>query len=157
MTRRLAFIGVAAVALASTAAIQAQPARPATAQERPRFEQAQRGPGFGQRQGMGQGQGMGQRQGMGQGQRQGLGQGQRQGMGQGQRQGQGLRRGGGPGRPGGPGAALRGLNLSDEQKAQVKAIHEKTKADVDALLTPEQREALKTRRDGRGGGRGGGR
>jgi len=149
MTRRLAFIGVAAVALASTAAIQAQPTQPATAQERPRFEQAQRGPGFGQRQGMGQGQGMGQRQGMGQG--------QRQGMGQGQRQGQGLRRGGGPGRPGGPGAALRGLNLSDEQKAQVKAIHEKTKADVDALLTPEQREALKTRRDGRGGGRGGGR
>jgi Spy/CpxP family protein refolding chaperone len=145
MTRRLALIGVAAVALASTAAIQAQPARPATAQERPRFEQAQRGPGFGQ------GQGMGQRQGMGQGQRQGMGQGQRQG------QGQGFRRGGGPGQPGRPGGALRGLNLTDEQKAQVKAIHEKTKADVDAVLTPEQREALKTRRDGRGGGRGGGR
>jgi hypothetical protein len=145
MTRRLAFIGVAAVALASTAAIQAQPTQPATAQERPRFEQAQRGPGFGQ------GQGMGQRQGMGQGQRQGMGQGQRQG------QGQGFRRGGGPGQPGRPGGALRGLNLTDEQKAQVKAIHEKTKADVDAVLTPEQREALKTRRDGRGGGRGGGR
>jgi PAX-interacting protein 1 len=137
MTRRFALIGVAAVALASTAAVQAQPTRPATAQERPRFEQAQRGPGFGQRQGLGQGQGMGQGQRLG--------------------QGRGVRRGGGPGRPGGSGMALRGLNLTDEQKAQVQAIHEKTKADVDAVLTPEQRETLKTRRAGRGGGRGGGR
>lgn len=96
------------------------------------MEQMQRGPGFGQRQGMGQG--MGQRQG--------------------QRQGQGFRRGpGGPGRPGGPGMALRGLNLTDEQKAQVKAIHERTKAEVEAVLTPEQRETLKNRRGGRGGGR----
>lgn len=131
MTRRFALIGVAAMALAGTAAIQAQPTRPATAQERPRFEQAQRGPGFGQGRGMSQGQG------------QGLG--------------QGFRRGGGPGRPGGPGMALRGLNLTDEQKAQVKAIHEKAKAEVDAVLTPEQLETLKTRRGGRGGGRGGGR
>jgi Spy/CpxP family protein refolding chaperone len=131
MTRRFVLIGVAAVALASTAVIQAQPTRPANDQARPRFEQVQRGPGFGQRQGMGQGQRLGQ----------------------GQRQGQGLRRGGGPGRPGGPGMALRGLNLTDEQKAQVKAIHEKTKADVEAVLTPEQRETLKTRRGGRGGGR----
>ena len=115
MTRRFALIGVAAVALASTAAIQAQPTRPATAQERPRFEQTQRGPGFGQRQGMGQR--------------------------------------GGPGRPGGPGMALRGLNLTDEQKTQVKAIHEKAKADVEAVLTPEQLETLKPRRAGRGGGR----
>jgi len=131
MTRRFALIGVAAMALAGTAAIQAQPTRPATAQERPRFEQAQRGPGFGQGRGMGQGQS--------------------------QRLGQGFRRGGGPGRPGGPGMALRGLNLTDEQKAQVKAIHEKAKAEVDAVLTPEQLETLKTRRGGRGGGRGGGR
>lgn len=135
MTRRFALIGVAAMALAGTAAIQAQPTRPATAQERPRFEQAQRGPGFGQGRGMGQGQGQSQGQGLG----------------------QGFRRGGGPGRPGGPGMALRGLNLTDEQKAQVKAIHEKAKAEVDAVLTPEQLETLKTRRGGRGGGRGGGR
>lgn len=135
MTRRFALIGVAAMALAGTAAIQAQPTRPATAQERPRFEQAQRGPGFGQGRGMGQGQSQGQGQGLG----------------------QGFRRGGGPGRPGGPGMALRGLNLTDEQKAQVKAIHEKAKAEVDAVLTPEQLETLKTRRGGRGGGRGGGR
>lgn len=140
MTRRFAIIGVAALALTGTAAIQAQPARPGNAGDRPRMEQGQRGPGFGQGQGMGQGMGMGQRQGQG------------QGMGQ----GQGFRRGG-PGRPGGPGMALRGLNLTDEQKTQVKAIHEKAKADVDALLTPEQLETLKTRRDGRGGGRGGGR
>lgn len=132
MTRRFALIGVAALALTGGAALQAQPARPGNAQERPRMEQMQRGPGFGQRQGMGQG--MGQRQG--------------------QRQGQGFRRGpGGPGRPGGPGMALRGLNLTDEQKAQVKAIHERTKAEVEAVLTPEQRETLKNRRGGRGGGR----
>ncbi|MCC7186833.1 MAG: hypothetical protein IT185_11355 [Acidobacteria bacterium] len=130
MTRRFVFIGVAAVALASTAAMQAQPTRPANGQERPRFEQPQRGPG--------------------------VGQGQR--MGRGQQQGPGFRRGGGPGRPGGPGGpgrGLRGLNLTDEQKAQVKAIHEKTKAEVEAVLTPEQLETLKTRRAGRGGGRGG--
>jgi Spy/CpxP family protein refolding chaperone len=124
MTRRFALIGVAALALTGGAALQAQPARPGNAQERPRMEQMQRGPGFGQRQDMGQ------------------------------RQGQGFRRGpGGPGRPGGPGMALRGLNLTDEQKAQVKAIHEKTKADIEAVLTPEQREILKNRRGGRGGGR----
>lgn len=136
MTRRFAIIGVAALALTGSAVLSAQPARPGNPGERPRMEQMQRGPG--------QGQGMGQGQRMGPGQR----------MGQGQRQGQGLRRGpGGPGRPGGPGMALRGLNLTDEQKAQVKAIHEKTKTDVEAVLTPEQREALKNRRGGRGGGR----
>lgn len=132
MTRRFAIIGVATLVLTGSAAIQAQPARPGNTDNRPRMEQ--RGPGFGQGQGMGQGQRMGQ--------------------GQGQRQGQGFRRGG-PGRPGGPGMALRGLNLTDEQKAQVKAIHEKSRADVEALLTPEQLETLKNRRAGRGGGRGG--
>ncbi len=113
MTRRFAIIGVTALALAGSAAIQAQPTRPANAGERPRMEQGQRGSGL--------------------------------------RQGPGFRRG--PGGPGGPGMALRGLNLTDEQKAQVKAIHEKAKADVEALLTPEQRETLKNRRGGRGGGR----
>lgn len=122
MTRRFAIIGVAALALTGSAALSAQPARPGNAGDRPRMEQMQRGPGFGQRQGMGQGQG--------------------------------FRRGpGGPGRPGRPGMALRGLNLTDEQKAQVKAIHEKTRADIEAVLTPEQRETLKNRRGGRGGGR----
>lgn len=136
MTRRFAIIGVAALALTGSAALSAQPARPGTPGERPRMEQMQRGPG----------------QGMGQGQRMGPGQRMGQRQGQGQRQGLGFRRGG-PGRPGGPGMALRGLNLTDEQKAQVKAIHEKTKADVEAVLTPEQRETLKNRRGGRGGGR----
>lgn len=119
MTRRFAIIGVAALALTGSAALQAQPPRPASAGQRPRMEQMQRGPGFGRGQGMGQG----------------------------------FQRG--PGRPGGPGMALRGLNLTDEQKAQVKAIHEKAKADVEAVLTPEQLETLKNRRGGRGGGGGG--
>lgn len=71
--------------------------------------------------------------------------------------GPGFRRGG-PGRPGGPGARLRGLNLTDEQKAQVKAIHEKLRQDIEAVLTPEQQAQLKARGGGRGGrgGRGGG-
>lgn len=131
MTRRFAIIGVAALALTGSAALQAQPPRPANVGERPRMEQrmvqAQRGAGLGQGRGLGQGL----------------------------RQGPGFRRGGGPGRPGGPGMALRGLNLTDEQKAQVQAIHDKARADVEALLTPEQLETLKTRRAGRGGGRGG--
>lgn len=59
--------------------------------------------------------------------------------------GPGFRRGG-PGR----GMALRGLDLTDEQKTQVKAIHEKTRAEVEAVLTPEQLEKLKARRGGRG-------
>jgi Spy/CpxP family protein refolding chaperone len=57
----------------------------------------------------------------------------------------------GPG--GGPGLALRGLALTDDQKAQVKAIHEKTRAEIQAVLTPEQLATLKARRGGRGGGR----
>lgn len=124
MNRRFAIIGVAALALAGSAAIEAQPTRPGNTGERPRIEQGQRG------QQPPRGQGMGQRP--------------------------GFRRGpGGPGRPGGPGGpgmALRGLNLTDEQKAQVKAIHEKAKADVEAVLTPEQLQTLKNRRGGRGGG-----
>lgn len=115
MTRRIAILGVAALALAGSAAVEAQPARQGAAGERPRFEQPQRGPGMGMR--------------------------------------PGFRRGpGGPGRPGGPGMALRGLDLTDEQKAQIKAIHEKTRAEVEALLTPAQLELLKKRRAGRGGG-----
>jgi Spy/CpxP family protein refolding chaperone len=52
--------------------------------------------------------------------------------------------------------ALRGLDLTDAQKEQVKAIHERTRQEVEAVLTPEQLEKLKARRGGRGG-RGGGR
>lgn len=69
---------------------------------------------------------------------------------------QGAMRGGGPGRRGGPDAALRGLGLSEAQQAQVSAIHEKARQEVEALLTPEQLEQLKNRprRGGRGGGGG---
>lgn len=70
--------------------------------------------------------------------------------------GQGFRRGG-PGRPGGPGARLRGLDLTEDQKAQVKALHEKLRQDIEAVLTPEQQAKLKARGGGRGrGGRDGG-
>lgn len=134
MTRTHALVGLTALVLVGTAAVQAQPTRQGPPDQRPRIEQRQ--------QGQGAMRGPGVRQGQGQG------------------QGQGLRRGGpgrgGPGRPGGPGMALRGLDLTDDQKAQVKAIHEKVRQDVDAVLTPEQREQLTARRAGRGGRGGGG-
>lgn len=71
-------------------------------------------------------------------------------------QGPGFRQGPG-GRRGAPGPAraLRGLDLSEDQKAQVKALHEKLRADIEAVLTPEQLATLKSRRGGRGGGFGG--
>ncbi len=65
-----------------------------------------------------------------------------------QRGPQGAMRGRGPGGPGGPGGiarrggpgfGLRGLDLTDDQKAQIKSIHEKARADVEAILTPEQK------------------
>lgn len=118
MTRRIAFVGITALALVGTAALQAQPPRQGNPDQRPRIEQR------GQ-----QGQGMGTMRGPG----------------------AGFRRGG----PGGPGMALRGLDLTEAQKEQVKAIHEKTRQEVEAVLTPEQLEKLKARRGGRGG-RGGG-
>lgn len=64
----------------------------------------------------------------------------------------GGRHGGGPGGPGGPGfggpgAALRGLDLSEAQRMQVKAIverhQEETRAEIVALLTPEQQAKFK--------------
>ena len=127
MTRTHALVGLTALALVGTAAVQAQPTRQGPPDQRPRIEQRQ--------QGQGTMRGPGFRQG----------------------QGQGLRRGG-PGRPGGRGMALRGLDLTEEQKAQVKAIHDKVRQDVDAVLTPEQREKMAARRGGRGGrgGDGGG-
>lgn len=129
MTGRFALVGITALALVGTAAVQAQPPRQGTADQRPRLEQRAQ-----QRQGQGVMRGRGAMRGQG---------------------AAGFRRGG-PGGPGRPGMALRGLGLTDAQKAQVKAIHEKTRQEVEAVLTPEQLETLKARRGGRGGGRGGG-
>jgi Spy/CpxP family protein refolding chaperone len=67
---------------------------------------------------------------------QGLGPQGRQGQG---RQGRpGMMNGRGPaGR--GPGFGLRGLDLTEEQRTQVKAIHEQTRIAIDNILTPEQK------------------
>lgn len=119
MTRRIAFVGITALALVGTAALQAQPPRQGNPDQRPRIEQR--------------------------------GQQRQQGMGAMRGPGAGVRRGG----PGRPGMALRGIDLTDAQKEQVKAIHERTRLEVEAVLTPEQLEKLKARRGGRGG-RGGG-
>lgn len=128
---KLALTTLAVAALAAGGTTIASPAQaPDTDQARPRFEQ--RGPGP-------QGPGM-RRGGPGFGRGQGLGPGQGQGL----RQGPGFRRGG-PGR----GMPLRGLNLTEEQHAQVKALHEKLRADIEAVLTPEQLATLKQRRGGR--------
>ena len=125
MKRTLAMVGVAVLAVVG-AVVSAQGPAP----------EAQRGAGPGVN--------MGQR---GPGRALGI-------QGQGLRQGQGFRRGpqgamrgrgaGGPGGPGvgrrgGQGFGLRGLNLTEDQKAQVKSIHEKARQDVDAILTPEQK------------------
>jgi Spy/CpxP family protein refolding chaperone len=37
------------------------------------------------------------------------------------------------------GAGLRGLDLTEEQKTQIKAIHEQTRQAIDNVLTPEQK------------------
>ena len=68
-------------------------------------------------------------------------------------QGPGGRRGGGPGGPGGPGFGgpagieLRGLDLSDAQRDQIRQIvqryQEQMRADVMLVLTPEQQEKAK--------------
>ena len=55
---------------------------------------------------------------------------------------------GGPGRFGGPDRALCALGLSEDQQAQISAIQKKTREDIEAVLTPEQREKLKAFRDG---------
>lgn len=142
MKRTLAIVGAAALAVTGAVAIaQAQgPEAPGADQRNAgiAFNQAQpRGPGA-QRPGMGQRQGLGQRQGF------------RRGP-QGVMRGPGGR-GPGLGRPGrGGGIGLRGLDLTEEQRTQVKALHEKLRQDTDAILTPEQKEKLKTRRGGRGG------
>jgi Spy/CpxP family protein refolding chaperone len=52
---------------------------------------------------------------------------------------------GGPGR-GGRGNPLCGLDLTEEQKSQIAAIHQKAQEQIEAVLTPEQREKLHARR-----------
>ncbi|NQW03775.1 MAG: hypothetical protein HQ485_07075 [Acidobacteria bacterium] len=151
MTRTGTIVGIAALVVAGAAVVtqaqgpQANAGTPgADDQQRPGVAQLQqRGP-----QGRGLRQGLGQRPAFPQGQRLGQAHGRAGGFG-------GAMRGGGPGRRGGGPGALRGLDLTEEQRAQVKAIHEQVKLDVEALLTPEQLEKLKSR-GGRDGGRGGG-
>ena len=63
----------------------------------------------------------------------------------------GIGRPGGPGRFGGRGFALCGLGLTDDQKAQIKALHEETRQAIEALLTPEQKAKLRARRGGGAG------
>jgi Spy/CpxP family protein refolding chaperone len=43
-----------------------------------------------------------------------------------------------------------GLNLTEDQKTKLKALHESTKSKMDGILTQEQKDALKkTRQEGR--------
>jgi Spy/CpxP family protein refolding chaperone len=56
--------------------------------------------------------------------------------------------GGGRGGFGGPDRALCALGLTDDQQAQISAIQKKTREEIEAVLTPEQREKLKAFRDG---------
>lgn len=68
---------------------------------------------------------------------------------------------GGIGRPGGPGGPGRGgrgnplcaLDLTEEQQTQIAAIHHKAQDEIEAILTPEQKEKLRALRGGRGAGR----
>jgi periplasmic protein CpxP/Spy len=53
----------------------------------------------------------------------------------------------------GPGKHMRGienipgLNLTEEQKTKLKALHESIKPEMDAILTEEQKDALKKARE----------
>lgn len=57
----------------------------------------------------------------------------------------------GPGRMGGRGFGLCGLDLTDEQKTQIRALHQETRQQIEALLTPEQKAKLRARRGGGAG------
>jgi len=70
------------------------------------------------------------------------------GAGRGIGPGRGMGRGG-PGRMGGRGFALCGLDLTAEQQAQIKALREESRREIEAILTPEQVAKLKTRRGGK--------
>lgn len=147
MKRTMAVVGAAVIALVGAVAVsQAQGRQDPQAGGEPRGGRPEfgcgpeRGPN---------GQAPGLRRGPG---GQGLQQGMRGGA-RGGRQGA-MGRPNGPGRPGGPGrggrgAALCGLDLTDEQQAQIKTIHEKTREQVEAVLTPEQLEKLRARRNSR--------
>lgn len=119
MTRTRTLVGAVALAVVGAAA-GAQAQAPGT----PGTEDAQGRPGAGMAQRMNQ---RGPQQGMG--------------PGQGRGRGQGAMRGRGPdGRgPRGGGAGLRGLNLTEDQQAQLKAIHEQTRQAIENILTPEQK------------------
>jgi len=140
MKRTWALVGavVLAVAGAVTGAQAQAPGTPGTAdaQGRPGARMEQRLHLRGPQQGLGPGQGRGMGQGQGQGVMRGRGPQQGQGP-------QGAMRGRGPGGRGprgdGPGGGLRGLNLTEQQQTQLKAIHEQTRQAIDNLLTPEQK------------------
>lgn len=121
MKRTWALVGaVALVVVGAAAGAQAQaPGMPGT-------EDAQGRPGARMEQRMNQ---RGPQQGMGPGQGQGRGQGAMRGRGPGGR---------GPGGRG-AGAGLRGLDLTEDQRTQLKAIHEQTRQAIDNILTPEQK------------------
>lgn len=76
-------------------------------------------------------------------------QGAMRGRGQGMGRQGGLGRPGGPGRHGGRGQALCGLDLTADQKAQIKTIRQASRDEIEGVLTPEQREKLRARRGGR--------
>ena len=131
MKRTWALVGAVALAVVAAAAgTQAQvPGTPGTedAQGRPGARMEQRMSPRGPQQGPGlQGPGRGMMRGRGPGQGQGP---------------QGAMRGRGPGGPGqrGGGFGLRGLDLTEDQKTQIKAIHEQTRQAIDNILTPEQK------------------
>jgi Spy/CpxP family protein refolding chaperone len=147
MNRTLSIVGAAVIALVGAVAVsQAQTPQNPPASGEPRGGRPEFGCGPGR--GM-DGRGPAFQQGRGQRPPQGaaVGRGARGG-----RQGA-MGRPGGPGRGGpgrgGPGHALCGLDLTNEQQARIAAIHEKAREDVEAVLTPEQLEKLRARRDGR--------
>ena len=76
-------------------------------------------------------------------------QGAMRGRGQGMGRQSAIGRPGGPGRIGGRGHALCGLDLTDDQKAQIKTIRQESRDEIEGVLTPEQREKLRARRGGR--------
>lgn len=141
MSRTLTVVGVAAIAvLSAVAASQAQGPQNPQRGGRPGVEC---GPARGaddQTQGMQQGRGV----------RRGP-QGAMLGRGPGAGRQGGIGRPGGPGRMGGRGFALCGLDLTDEQKTQIRALHQETRQQIEALLTPEQKAKLRARRGGGAG------
>lgn len=123
MKRTLAMVGVAVLTVVGAVASAQGPGPDAQRGAGPGLNMAQRGPGRGVGiQGQGLRQGTGFRRGP-----------------QGAMRGRGPGGPGGVGRRGGPGFGLRGLDLTEDQKAQIKGIHEKARQDVDAILTPEQK------------------